>query len=247
MTVEGPLHMIRMWLESRRLFELSKALRLPQRDVDEGYLVHCLLGELFGAQAPAPFTIDGRTGRHLRLLAYSELSGDALRAAAGLAEPSWHAAMDWERWASKPMPETFPVGMRMGFSLRACPVVRMASDGPRWRKGSEVDAFLARCWKVSDDTPVERQTVYAEWLAGHLERQGGARLTAPPTMEHFQLSRMVRRKGSKQRKAKTIKRPDVTLRGHIEVTDSEVFQALLRRGVGRHRAFGFGMLCVRRA
>ena len=39
--------------------------------------------------------------------------------------------------------------------------------------------------------------------------------------------------------------PDATLQGTLAVVDSGAFQALLARGVGRHRAFGFGMLLLR--
>jgi CRISPR system Cascade subunit CasE len=35
--------------------------------------------------------------------------------------------------------------------------------------------------------------------------------------------------------------------GTLRVGDAEAFRALLARGLGRHRAFGFGMLLLRRA
>jgi CRISPR system Cascade subunit CasE len=38
--------------------------------------------------------------------------------------------------------------------------------------------------------------------------------------------------------------PDVILAGELTVADAEGFLALLARGVGRHRAFGFGMLLL---
>ena len=47
--------------------------------------------------------------------------------------------------------------------------------------------------------------------------------------------------------AATSEGPDAVLAGVLEVTDGEAFAALLRRGVGRHRAFGFGMLLLRPA
>ncbi|MEE8524028.1 MAG: type I-E CRISPR-associated protein Cas6/Cse3/CasE [Thermoanaerobaculia bacterium] len=40
-------------------------------------------------------------------------------------------------------------------------------------------------------------------------------------------------------------RPDALLTGTLEVTDPDAFATLLARGVGRHRAFGFGMLLLR--
>ena len=69
-------------------------------------------------------------------------------------------------------------------------------------------------------------------------------------MTRFSIERMTRRvpkNGSGERKADTIKRPDVTLTGTLQVTDSSAFVDLLRSGLGRHKSFGYGMLKVRRA
>ena len=42
-----------------------------------------------------------------------------------------------------------------------------------------------------------------------------------------------------------VERPDALFTGEITVADPEAFCRLLARGVGRHRAFGFGMLLLR--
>ena len=42
-----------------------------------------------------------------------------------------------------------------------------------------------------------------------------------------------------------MERPEVYLDGTLEITDSEAFNAMIARGLGRHRAFGFGMLLLR--
>ena len=39
--------------------------------------------------------------------------------------------------------------------------------------------------------------------------------------------------------------PDVVMQGRLRVSDPQAFAQLLARGVGRHRAFGFGMLLLR--
>jgi CRISPR system Cascade subunit CasE len=36
----------------------------------------------------------------------------------------------------------------------------------------------------------------------------------------------------------------VSFRGEFNITDRDGFDQLLRRGIGRHRAFGFGMLLL---
>jgi CRISPR system Cascade subunit CasE len=41
--------------------------------------------------------------------------------------------------------------------------------------------------------------------------------------------------------------PDAVLAGQLRVTDPKAFTQLLASGVGRHRAFGFGLLLLRSA
>ncbi|MGC3997674.1 MAG: type I-E CRISPR-associated protein Cas6/Cse3/CasE [Anaeromyxobacter sp.] len=141
------------------------------------------------------------------------------------------------------MPSQWESGRRFGFEVRACPIVRMSSEGPKWRKGAEVDAFLARCWKA-EGQPVEREAVYREWLARELDRRTGARLVSVE-VEAFKRERVVRRDHAPERRASTSERPDVLFRGVLEVADGINFSALLARGVGRHRGFGFGMVLLR--
>ena len=47
------------------------------------------------------------------------------------------------------------------------------------------------------------------------------------------------------RKSKLFPRPDVVFAGRLRVTEPAAFGAWLGRGVGRHCAFGFGMLLLR--
>jgi len=61
----------------------------------------------------------------------------------------------------------------------------------------------------------------------------------------FQRERLSRRTHETDRRAHSVERPDVAFEGTLEVTDANAFDALLRRGIGRHRAFGFGMLLLR--
>jgi CRISPR system Cascade subunit CasE len=41
--------------------------------------------------------------------------------------------------------------------------------------------------------------------------------------------------------------PEAEFEGTLEVLDGTAFHAVLARGIGRHRAFGYGMLLVRPA
>jgi len=260
----APLYMMQFWLSTRRMTELARALRLPLRNADTYYMVHCALGELFGKNAPDLYYVDDKEhqtqqndGRFVRVLAYSTLPGDTLaEIARGFASPMVYEICDFKRMACKPMPEQFPPGLRLGFELRACPVIRKASAGEspsgrrKWRAGQELDAFIARSWELDDpDVTLDREEVYRTWLNKHFERAGGAR-PLRVSMERFSLDRFIRRNQTEsagKRKAQTIQRPAATFSGELEITDSAQFANLLRRGIGRHKSFGFGMLKIRRA
>jgi CRISPR system Cascade subunit CasE len=244
----GELRMVRMRLESRRLFELARRRRLPSRADDVGYLVHCQLKELFGDDAPGPFSVQEGAGHWLTVLGYTARADeDLVRHARTYADPGAVAACDLGSVVGKEMPADWPVGARLGFTLRACPVVRLSSavmlpDGGQVDAGAEVDVFLARAWRANGE--LDRETVQREWLAGELARRGGARLV-DARVEAQRRSILVRRTHGTDRRSHLAERPDVQFGGTIEVTDAAAFGGLLARGVGRHRAFGFGMLLLR--
>lgn len=245
LTHTGALHLVQMWLDMGRLVELARALHLPLRQTDHGYVVHCALRELLGRMAPRLFSVEKPDARRLRVLAYADVPAADMREIARLnAGPMVFEMCDWERLASKPMPTAFPANAPLRFEVRVCPVVRMASAGRYHKAGSEVDAFLRQVWEADDPaTPINRQDTYVQWLAEQYQRHGGARLVHA-RLTRFNLDRLLRRDQNARRKSKLIKRPDATLAGELEVADGDAFAALLRRGVGRHRGFGFGMLKI---
>jgi CRISPR system Cascade subunit CasE len=48
-----------------------------------------------------------------------------------------------------------------------------------------------------------------------------------------------------QRGGRRIEGPDAVVHGTLTITDPTAFAALLARGVGRHRSYGYGMLLLR--
>lgn len=242
------LHLVRLSLVAPRMFALARRLRLPLQQTDLGYLVHATLRSLFGDLAPAPFAIDAGRGAVAKegavsVLGYAGVDRGGLEAQArSFADPdAWEACL-FESLSSKPMPTAFEPHHRLGFSVRACPIVRSKSE--RHPDGRELDAFLAECIRVGGDVRVSREDVYRRWLTRELARDGAA------SLEHGELVRMqrdrlVRRTQGSERKARVLDRPDVTLEGALRVEDPTGFRKLLARGVGRHRAFGFGMLLLR--
>lgn len=86
--------------------------------------------------------------------------------------------------------------------------------------------------------------MYRDWLARHLAAGGvePERLA----LDSFRLSGTQRR-GSDRALHHLRRGPDALFSGVLRVADPDAFAALLARGVGRHRAFGYGMLLLRPA
>lgn len=234
------LRMLQLTLDARRFQQWAVAQRLTRAGDDLGYAAHALLAAVFGDLAPKPFRLLER-GERLTLLGYARADGAALRDhARTFAEPLMLELASVAELAVKDMPGTWPAGRRLGFEVRVRPIRRQDRDGDRNRT-REIDVFLAEALAVGRDQRIRREAVYTEWLAGELAR-GGARLESAQ-MTAFQRSLATRR--GRDRNLRATEGPDATMRGVLSVTDGDAFARLLTRGVGRHRAFGYGMLLLR--
>lgn len=233
--------------------DLYRALdgKLEGRDLDPGYHLHGWLAGTFGTNIIQPFVVkEGQRGAYA-LYGYTEQSGSALRErVAQFADPAGAAAI--VSLTDKAMPTTWRAGTRVGFELRTVPTVRLAnrvearpeSAGPDkpLPKGAEVDAYLAARWRTANGEPApERYAVYQEWVQRRLEAIGATLTQFEVTRHH--LARMLRRNG--QRKPKSFNLPEMECRGELVVEDGAAFADGLAKGIGRHKAFGFGMLLLR--
>lgn len=242
---EPALHLVKVPLRTAKLVDVARGRGISIRELDDGYLAHCILRELWQDRSPAPFVLRGR-GRTLEVWGYSRANAEALvRHARDFGDPSLLGVLDdMSAIASKPIP-CLRTGQRVGFVLRACPVVRLSKGRAGHRAGAEVDAFLARCFALGSDATVSREDVYREWLSARLgepERCGVA--IERIAVAGFARERLVRRTHGESRQAKRLERPDVRFEGDFVVADGRRFLEFLARGVGRHRAFGFGALLV---
>lgn len=249
------LSLVQMLPSNAALVRYAHRAGLP--DADPGYLWHRALRDAFGAIAPQPFRMLDGAGRPPRLLGYTAADHDHLRAALALAPPDLDAVFPLEDIASKPLPLPFGVASRLAFETRVCPVVR-TSVGTGSRK-RELDAFVHHAETVRDEPKPDREAVYCSWLATRLE-DAGARLMEA-RMEGFRLLPLVRRRharrGATEGEGKAFqllaqgkraaRRPEVIFKGVLEVIDADRFGGCLARGIGRHRAFGYGMLLLSRA
>jgi CRISPR system Cascade subunit CasE len=245
--VGEPLHFITVDVDVQALVRRARTRGLPMRELDAGYLVHSWLEATFGPGKVRPFSIDPDVRSAARVYGYSDAPLEVLRQnAVSYADPTDWAAAVWDTAASKPMPEVMPAGIRLGFEARVVPTRRREEVVGNTKRTVELDAFLSAARRDPDGPPPDRATVYDAWLGEQLGRDGGAHLEGPCSMQSFQLAPLLRRSQGEARKSRMVTLPDVRLRGVLRVGDPVAFQALLRRGVGRHRAFGFGMLLLRR-
>ncbi len=219
---------------------------------DEGRALHHLVTEVWGPGVLPCFRLLIAPRRRVgNLYAYSAMDAEALRAAAGVQAPPEHLrVLRLEGLESKPMPGNWRAGQRLGFDLRTRPVRRLRRDlvGPREtiRAGSEVDAFLLEALRRHPEAAGSmsgegrtRQEVYLDWLA-----EG---LTPAATLDRS-ATRLVRfRRQRVAREKRDSEGPDATMHGVLVVTDPTAISELLMRGVGRHRAYGYGMLLLRPA
>ncbi len=244
---DASLFMLRAEFDQPSLLRFADRSGLNLRIADGGYILHAATRALFGDAAPRPFAVRDDRARRLTLFGYAPADHRELAdRARALADPLALAALDLDSLCAKPMPTAWRAGAVYRFTARVCPIVRISGRaggaGPR-----ETDAFLHRCIRVGPDVFVDRQAVYRDWLAAELARDGAARLPRidEVRLTRFQRQRLARRdRSGADSRLRPCERPDATLDGVLEVASPEAFAALLRRGLGRHRAFGFGMLLL---
>ena len=236
------LHIVELRPELPALLRFVRGQGLDPvvEDKDLGYGMHIWLTSAFGEMAPKPWRLFLRRRQPTRLLGYSPYSADSLRKRLReLSDPSaFVVCPDPEvSIASRTMP-VWRAGRRLGFEVQCCPVGRKAN------LGVEKDIFLIRA-DAAGKNGLEREAVYCDWVRERLER-GGATAVSSIGLAGFRLVRLLRQdQRTGRRRHRHLTRPQALLRGEFRVADPDTFRALLAHGVGRHRAFGYGMLLLR--
>ncbi len=237
------LHLVRLPLDMRALAAFAIAERAD--DDDRGYATHLALRRRFGAAAPQPFRLfeAGAAGPHL--LGYATDLPALLDAVALPPIDDRLDAVFPGPPAARPMPTAWRPGARFAFEVRVRPVVRY---GPRARAArlaegkhgaAERDAFLAAVEKA-DEGPVDRETVYLAWFARQVTGAARIERSTITALRRLSTQRSTHGHPGKRR----IEGYDACFAGTLVIETPDAFIRLLSQGVGRHAAFGFGMLAL---
>lgn len=217
-------------------------------DLDTGRALHHLLGESFPKGALQPFRLfvpRSRSWGHL--YAYTTTPEDTLRSSfRACATPEASEILQLQTLASRALPTSWQAGARYGFDVRLRPVVRLAKEIATpltvWKRHAEVDAWFARKLRCSDadvHTLPSRHDVYLDWLAD---------LVATAARLDRNATRIVQLQRRDIVRGRTIRKGvDIVVHGTLAVRDADAFARLLARGIGRHRAYGYGMVLLRPA
>lgn len=248
------LHLLDMRFDLPGLWRAVRHDGRPFADADLGYAVHAALFAAFGPErAPKPFALQPMLpgARQLRVLGYAAHSAADLLAAT----PRAMADRALVHLDSKPLPEPshWREGQRLQFTVRARPTVRGHKVSPDGKERDlELDAYQAEVTHAGTHNAKSREDVYIAWMGKQLVNLGGAVL-AQCRLDGWQLAPVYRKGapvvGSQQarRGTRLMTLPEAEFSGELTIRDGLSFHALLSRGIGRHRAFGHGMLLIRSA
>jgi CRISPR-associated protein Cas6/Cse3/CasE subtype I-E len=192
---------------------------------DEGLLLKTVLTEALGGAVIKPWRLMGQRDGTATIIGYTTRDEGELIDRAAMALPAVQRAVSIV--ATAPFP-ALRVGQTLRFAVRLVPTIRQTGKG-------EVDVFLREVREQPDERP-ERSAVYTTYL---IERLHGAQVDSV-ALEGFRLANMVRRHARKGWAQRTF--PVAEMNGTLTVKDHAAFTQTLIAGIGRQKAFGFGLV-----
>jgi CRISPR system Cascade subunit CasE len=160
---------------------------------------------------------------------------------------SWQPSIAEAGWRcdSKPLEPDLRTGDRLAFSLRANPTVARADERGKRSRRHDVVMDAKRQSRLGDGTDVkERRMAKIAWEAGRqwlVERS--ERLGCRFDLDRLEVGGYA---VHRLRRARGITFAALDFGGLLEVTDVARFRACLAAGVGSAKAFGCGLLLLRR-
>lgn len=145
---------------------------------------------------------------------------------------------------TKPYAPKLHKGQRLGFSLRANPVITVTDrNGHRARHDVVMNLKLAgRSGASSPQSEVELvQEAGVAWLTARAAKHGCEIDARQVVADGYRQHRL-----QKDRRGKPIRFSTIDYRGALTVSDTKVFENALFCGIGPAKAFGCGLLLVRK-
>ena len=253
-------HLVYAQVRMTALYQWAAERNLgSRRGLDTGNALHILLAGMFGKGMIQPFRllIAGRNPLST-LYGYSSLPAAALREQSEeAAAPDALRVLNAERLLTKVMPENWAEGKRVGYDTRVRPI-------RRWRAAVEGDAARPRALEIDAyEGTGSRRPHHArtngsnehEGRNGHNGRNGltpeeayrtwlEERFHGSAVLESCRMARYLEERGQRGRQ-EVSRGPTAVLQGTLVVKDSAEFGRRILKGVGRHKAYGYGMLLVR--
>jgi len=225
------LHLVRVPVRPPQLLRFATVHGITQEEDGLGYTLHAWLAALFAEAAPKPFRY---FERRQEVLAYARYEAEELRQRAQtFADPVAWAALQPDGLLSKPMPAEWRTGRRLNIEVLTCPVSRKDSE--------EKDIFLRALDRLGAAAPSRGET-YRQWFLRQWD--GAVQFERLDLLGIEARARLLRRARNGSSRLRVIERPQALFRGRAIIQDANRFATVLARGIGRHRAFGFGMVLL---
>ena len=255
------LNALERYADDRSWTKRERHGRESDAGFDQGRALHHVLDETFGPSCLRPFRLMAPHGKTKgSIYAYTTSTEAELRdAAAAAAAPEVSRILALDRLATKIMPDNWVNGRRLGFDVRVRAIVRIrtALPNPRGKPyaiGSELDAYFVEALRNHPEHRAKiidgksspsgmatagrtRDAVYRDWLT--------ARVGDAATLDHDKTTLAQFQRVRVAREGCHSEGPDVVFHGELTIADPAAFAALLAGGIGRHKAYGYGMLLLR--
>ena len=223
-----PIHLFETRIAPDLLTEWQKDKGLSPLTEARDLTYHRILTETWGDLVPRVF----RVMPNDTLYGYSRVCAEELQAVANEnATPLEYAALGVARIRSKPMPESWNKDRLFNFSIKVVPTMRQRDLQNR---SHELDWYQYQ----GRSSFTDRETAYHKWL-----KQRVAHHDAMELLE-VQITDFYKHLTIWKARQRPISKPVACLQGVLKVNDSARFNELLMQGVGRHKAYGYGMFLL---
>jgi CRISPR system Cascade subunit CasE len=209
---------------------------------DVGYLAHGYLVAAFGEHAPRPFIVGAPKGGCVPLEGYVSVSGEQLQSRLDLfadAEVASIIVPETLRTKKLPRPDQWPE--YVGFSVRVNPIAR-ALRAPEQQKKHDRDWFFVAQEKNPE---VTREEAYTEWFNLQLAKSKSGIELVRATLDTGEILQAAR--PDDNRVDRLTHTPAAQMSGILKLPSDRTNLSILTNGIGRGKAFGFGMFQLRPA